>query len=294
MKNFRYLSPLSLEEVFALCQEYGMGTCLLAGGTDLLPRMKKGAIHPACLIDLKAIAHLNGIGPDDHGGLRIGALTSISALAQNPLIAQSYLLLAEAAESIGSPQVRNRGTIGGNLSNASPSADLAPPLLVLGACAHVIGPAGERVVPLNDFFLGPGRTVLNAGEILTAVQVPPFPSSSGGIYLKFSRREGMDLAIVGVACLVSLDREGRCTRARIALGAVAPVPLRATKAEESMAGKGFGAESIAEVSRIAADEAQPISDIRASAEYRREIIRVLVKRALEMSRERAAQGGRGA
>lgn len=249
----------------------------------MLVRLKNGEINPSCIIDLKGISQLKFIEYEDSLGLKIGALSPITDIEKNPNVLTHYRALAEAASSIGSVQIRNKGTIGGNLCNASPSADLAPPLIVMDATVRTFGKAGDRVFRLEDFFLDPGKTTLEGGEILTELQVPKLCSRSGTTYLKFSRRGGMDLGIVGIACLLVANRESFCELARIAMGAVAPKPIRAKEAETFLIGKRINNELIREVARIAAEEARPISDIRATANFRREIIEVLVQRAIRIS-----------
>jgi carbon-monoxide dehydrogenase medium subunit len=287
MKNFQYIVATNLDEAVALTEEFGgKNALLMAGGTDLLVRLRDGEIRPDCIIDLKGVSGLTYIEHDDNKGLRIGALSSIADVEKNPKLLSEYAALAEAASSIGSIQIRNKGTIGGNLCNASPSADMAPPLIVMGAKVRMVGKAGERVLNLEDFFLGPGGTMLRNDEILTEIEVPKPPPLSGAAYLKLGRRGGMDLAIAGVACLLVMDSKSRCERARIAMGAVAPTPLRAKEAEVLMTGEKIGGELVAEVAKKAAEEAKPISDVRATANYRREVIEVLVKRAIRESMSR--------
>ena len=284
MKNFQYIVATNLDEAVALMEEFGgKNALLMAGGTDLLVRLKDGEIKPDCIIDLKGISGLTYIDYEDHRGLRIGALSSIADVEKDPKLSSGYAALAEAASSIGSVQIRNKGTIGGNLCNASPSADMAPPLIVMSATVRIVGKAGERILNLEDFFLGPGGTVLRNGEILTEIEVPTPPPLSGAAYLKLGRRNGMDLAIAGVACLLVMDSKSRCERVRIAMGAVAPTPLRAKEAEALMTGEKIGDELVEQVAKKAAEEAKPISDVRATANYRREIIEVLVKRAIKES-----------
>ncbi len=267
---------------------------LLAGGTDLLVQMRRGRTHPEHLIDLKCIPGLQYVSTEDASTLKIGALSSLSYLEKALRTSPSYGILAEAAASIGSVQIRNKGTIGGNLCNASPSADMAPPLLTLDARVFINSPRGKKVLPLQDFFQAPGKTALARGEILTEIQIPIPPAPTAAAYLKLSRRQGMDLAIVGVACLLAFDSDFRCRQARIALGAVAPTPIRATRAEYATLGEKISDRLIEHVSRIAAEESKPISDLRASAEYRSEMIRVLVRRGFELSKRRwFALAGRG-
>ena len=294
MRDFQYSSPATRKEALALLEE-GQGKAYpLAGGTDLLVQMKRGRTHPAHLVDLKRIPGLRDIHPEESSVMRIGALAPLSQLEKSLRDSPTHGLLAEGAASIGSVQIRNQGTVGGNLCNASPSADMAPPLLVLDARAVLESIRGKRVVPLRDFFLDPGKTALVTGEILTEIQVPFPPARAGMAYLKLGRRRGMDLAIVGVACLLDVDPESRCRGARIALGAVAPTPIRASRAETALVGEKMSDRLFAEVSRMAAEEGRPISDLRASAEYRREMIRVLTRRCLDLSWERSGhRGGQG-
>ena len=287
MKDFRYSTPATLGEAMALLEEEGTKAFPLAGGTDLLVQMRRGRAQPDHLVDLKAIPGIRHVVEENSPMLKIGALSSLSSLGKSLSTFPTHRLIAEAAASIGSVQVRNKGTLGGNLCNASPSADMAPPLLVLDARVVIDSPRGRRTLPLQDFFQGPGKTVLARGEILREIQIPFPPAGAGAVYLKLSRRRGMDLAIVGVACLLSLDPESRVRRVHIALGAVAPTPIRAAKAEEALLGEKVSDRLIEEVSRVAVEESRPISDLRASAEYRREMIRVLVRRSLEISGERA-------
>jgi carbon-monoxide dehydrogenase medium subunit len=280
MKNFRYFSPNDFDEVLSLLEAFGDKAFMMAGGTDLLVRLKNGEIKPECVIDLKRISQLDHIDYDDRKGLRIGALSPIASVEKHPALIKHYKALAEAASSIGSAQIRNKGTIGGNLCNASPSADMAPPLIVMDAAVRTFGKGGERIISLDDFFLGPGKTALHKNEIMIEIQVPKLPPGAGATYLKYSRRGGLDLAIVGVACLLVANKDSYCQRARIAMSAVAPTPVRAKQAETLLIGRKIIDDLIREVAEVASEEAQPISDIRGSASYRKEIIKILVKRSL--------------
>lgn len=286
MKNFRYFSPKSLNEVYSLFEDFRQNIYIMSGGTDLLVRMKNKEINVDGIIDIKRIPHLNHIDDNDKLGLKIGACSSIADVEKNLRLLPQYAALMEAATSIGSVQIRNKGTIGGNLCSASPAADLAPPFIVLDSTVRIFGKAGERIVRLEDFFLGPGKTVLEEGEVLTEVQVPKIPPGGRSAYMKFSRRSGFDLAIVGVACFLVINDDSRCELARIAMGAVAPTPVRAKRAETLMAGEKMSDPLIEEVSKMAAEEAKPISDIRSSANFRREIVKILVNRCIRKSMER--------
>jgi len=289
VRNFRYLSPKSLNEALSLLEEGNeANTYIIAGGTDLLIRLKNGEINADSVIDLKAVPLLSDIKYDQRIGLRIGALSSIASIEKYPTFPLEYTALPEAASSIGSAQIRNRGTIGGNLCNASPSGDLAPALIVMDATVEISGEFGQKAVKLEGFFVAPGKTVLKNTEILTEILVPKPCPRSGSAYLKLGRRKGLDLAIVSVACLLAVKNDAYCEVARIALGAVGPTPLRARNAEALMIGKEIDDELIEKVARKAAEEARPISDIRATADYRKEIINVLVRRAINVSMRRVA------
>lgn len=284
MRRFEYLAPATLEEAISALSDHEGEAKVLAGGTDLLIYMKSGRVAPSYLVDIKRIPGLDRIAFDEAEGLRIGALTRLADVADHPIIRERFPMAAAGAESIGTIQVRNKGTIGGNLCNAAPSADMAPPIIAFGTAVKIVGPKGERTLPLDEFFLGPGRTVLGAGDILTEIIIPTPPERSGGVYLRIARRSAIDIAAVGVAAHLTLDGDGTtCRDVRIVLGAVAPIPLRAKDAEGLLNGKRLEAEIIAEAGRRAAEESKPISDVRSSAAYRREMVNVLTKRALEGS-----------
>ena len=281
LNEFRYIEPKSINEALNCLDRYADSARFLAGGTDLLVHMKEKIINPQCLINLKCIKGLDYIRTNENGELCIGALTTIRQLETSPLIHQNYFLLREAAGVLGSVQVRNRATAAGNLCNAAPSADLAPALLALDSRVRIVGLRGERIIPINDFFVGPGKTVLDK-EMLVEIIIPSLPENYLATYIKYSPRRAMDLAVVGVAVLISFDKQTkRVERARVALGAVAPTPFRAVRAEAFLSGKKVSADLPAEGARIAAEEARPISDIRGSAEYRREMIITHVRRALD-------------
>ena len=286
MKPFRYFAPLTLQEAFGLLSAYRGEARLLAGGTDLLVEMKEKRVVSPYVIDLKRIPGLNRIVLEPRL-LRIGALASIREVEVSPLVKAHAGLLADAAAVLGSLQVRNRGTIGGNLCHASPAADLAPPLIALEAKVKIQGPDAERVEDLEDFFTGSGCTAVKAGEILAEVEIPLPGPRTCGTYLKFSPRKAMDLAVAGVAVVIALSWPDRvCAKARIALGAVAPTPIRARQAEKRLEGKKIDGSLLEEAARIAASEARPISDLRGSAWFRQEMVKVLVKQAVEQTLHR--------
>jgi carbon-monoxide dehydrogenase medium subunit len=292
MKSFEYRKVSSLEEAFRLLQEYGEGAKMLAGGTDLFIKMRNMAFQPEILIDLKGIPGMDQVSYDPSVGLRIGALASIHLLETSPLLREKFGVIAQAAASLGSYQIRCRATLGGNICNASPAADMIPGLITLGAKAKIVNLSGERFLPLEEVFPGPGRTNFQPGEILTEVQVPALKEPTGCHYTKHSIRNAMDLAVVGVAVtLSSASPKDRFEKVRIALGAVGPVPMRALAAEGALRGQRMDEELISRAAFLASEEAQPVSDIRASAEYRREMVRVITQRALRKAWRQLTEGG---
>jgi carbon-monoxide dehydrogenase medium subunit len=292
MKPFRYFEPRTVAEALEILAREGDGAYPLAGGTDLLVRMKRGDLAPGGLVNLKRIAGLAGIEARAGGGIRIGALASIAAVEHSPLVSAGHRVLAEAAGVLGSPSIRNLGTLGGNIGRASPASDMAPSLMVLGARLLAEGPRGRREIGIGDFFKGPGATVLDPGELITSFILPGQTAGSGAAYERIGRREGMDCALVGVAVFMTLSEKDRGVKdVKVALAAVAPVPLRSGKAEEVLLSGSLTGERIGEAARAAADDCFPISDLRASGSYRQEMVRVLTSRALAKAL-RAAEGGR--
>ena len=277
--RFNYLEPATVEEAVSLLSKYDGKARAIAGGTDLLVQIRNKAIKPEYVVDIGYISGLDYINYDEKQGLRIGALTTIRAIEKSGKLRQVYPVISQAAGLLGSVAIRNMATIGGNLCNAAPSADTAPALIGLSARARIIGPGGERLVSLEDFFTGPGETVLKAGEMLLEIQVPVPPPDTKGMYLKHGR-SAVDLATVGVAVIMALESGGVCRDVKIVLGAVAPTPMRAKKAEEVLRGKKVEPALIEEAARVASGEAQPITDVRASAEYRREMVKVFTRRAI--------------
>jgi carbon-monoxide dehydrogenase medium subunit len=284
MKNFEYRKVSSLEEAFRLHQKYGAGAKILAGGTDLFIKMRNQTLHPEILIDLKGISGMDQVFYDPLAGLRIGALASIHNLETSPLLGEKFGLIAQGAASLGSYQIRCRATLGGNISNASPAADMVPGLISLDAKLKIDGPNGERILPLEDFFAGPGRANLGPGEILVEVDVPNPPAPIGFHYTKHSIRKAMDPALVGVAVAFSSDPgRKKCLDVKIALGAVGPIPFRANQAETCLRGQRVDEALVSRAAILASEEAQPISDIRATSGYRKEMVRVLTHRALKQA-----------
>ncbi len=288
MIRFEYLEPTNLQEVIAILTDRGSQAKVLAGGTDLLTLLKERTLKPHFVVNIKRLNGMEGIVHTPGKGLRIGALTTIRTLETSSLLKEKYPALAQAAHFLGSPQVRNLATIGGNLCNAAPSAETAPSLLSLSASARIAGPKGERTLPLKSFFSGPGATVLQEGELLTELLIPGPPPRMGSVYIKHCPRGSMDIAVVGVAVMVALSSvDGRVEECRIGLGAVGPTPFRAMKTEELLRGEKITKLLVREVAKKASEESSPISDIRGSAEYRRQMVRVLTARALLMALEKA-------
>ena len=278
LPRFKYLRPKSFEEALELLDKYGEQAKLLAGGTDLIVKMKDGVVKPKYVIDLSRLEELKFISKED-GVIKIGALTTLREIETSPIIRENVHVLSDAVEKMASWQIRNLGTIGGNLCNASPAADTAPPLLVLEAKLKLTSSEGERIVPIDQFFTGPGETVLRSNELLTEIQIPITLKNSGSAFLKLGRRAAYTLSIVSVAALVTV--EDRVFRdVRIALGSVAPTPIRARKTEDKFRGLPASEEVIKEKCSYVVEDISPISDVRASAEYRKEMSIVFTKRAL--------------
>ena len=292
MRRFDYFAPQSLEQAISILQDRGDGGKLLAGGTDLLVQMKEAGLHPPYVVSLRRLRELRGIAFDEGQGLRIGAMTTMAEIEQHPVVQRRYPVLADGARILGSVQTRNMATLGGNACNAAPSADTAPPLLVLGARADVAGPSGRRQVPLEGFFTGPSETILGRDDILVGFAIPTPEPLTGAYYERHTPRVEMDIAVVGVAALVTLERDRNLIReARIALGAVAPTPVRAPEAEASLAGQPPSEEAFERAAELAMSAARPISDVRGSAGFRRHLVGVMTARCLRQAAERARSQG---
>ncbi len=283
MRRFEYLEARTLRQAIRMLQQHGEKARIVAGSTDFLVRWRAGFWHPEYVVNIQRIPGMSRVTYSRRNGLRLGALVTIQTLEQHPAIRQHYPALAAAAASFAGVQVRNLATVGGNICNASPSGDMLPALLVYGAECRVSGPDGHRQVPLDELFTGPGRTVLEQDEVLTEISLPPPLANTGALYIKHSPRGAMDIATVGVAAAVTVDRSGVCTDAKIALGAVAPTPKRASAAEEMLRGQMLGAELLQEAAEQAMAEAAPIDDVRGTAGYRRAMVGVLARRTLEQS-----------
>lgn len=276
MKHFDYYKPRSLDEVWELKRKIP-NSRFIAGGTDLMVQIKNGELKPSALISLRSIPEFATIEVNE--STRIGALTTISNVITHPRLRHTYPLLVEAARKLGSVQIRNVATIGGNLCNCSPCADMALPLLVLDAKVRLKNPQKNRDIPLNEFFMGPGESCLASDEILADIFLEPPKEKTKGMFLKKGRLK-MDLAIASVAILLEMEGD-RCRKARIAAGSVAPVPLRLTKVETLLESEPLSQELVEEAQRLTVESVSPITDIRGTEEYRRQIIGVYVKRGLK-------------
>ncbi len=275
---YRYLRPKNLQEAVEQLGRYGEEAKILAGGTDLIPMIRDCLITPKTMIDISFLDELRYIR-EEGDMIKIGALTTHSEILKSPLINGKTGVLAKAEKVLGATQIRNRGTIGGNLCNASPAADTAPPLMVLNAKLKAISVEGERIIPIEEFFTGPRKNALKPNEILVEVQVSPEPEKSGSSFIKLGRRRALTLSVVSTAALIVMDGV-KCRDARIALGAVAPTPVRAKETEKLLINKELNGEVISSAAEKVVEEINPITDIRGSAEYRKEMSKVLTKRCL--------------
>jgi CO/xanthine dehydrogenase FAD-binding subunit len=287
MKPFAIHEPETIDQAVELLARLGSSARALAGGTDLLLERLHGSEPPEQLVSLAGVDGLAFI--EDGEALHIGAATTLTAIASSPIVRRRCGMLAEAVGMIGALQTRNLATLGGNLCNAVPSADSAPPLLAAEASVILVGPQGRRCLPLTEFFRGPRQTALQAGELMTEVIVPHPPHDSGATYRRHTTRKALDLAVVGVAAQLTFDpRHTTILAARIALGAVAPTPVRAEAAEQLLIGRRPDAESVTLAAEAATQAARPISDLRGSATYRMDILRSLTRRCLAEAARRAS------
>ena len=285
MRSFDFFEPTTIEEASSLLAQNDDEATILAGGTDLLIGLKDHIETPKSVISLAQIPGLDGIMYDENTGLSIGGMTKMRSIEQSSIIRNRYTALAEGASEVGSIQIRNLATLGGNICNASPAADTVAALLVFGAQVEIAGTDGKRTVPIRDFFLGPGESTLNRDEIVTGFICPPRPASSGSYYIKQKIREVMDLAFIGVAASLQLT-SGVVEDVKIGLAAVAPTPIRATDAEDILKGNPLTEAILNEAASAASAQASPISDLRCSADYREEMVRVLTKRTIQTSAAR--------
>ena len=288
--SFDYVRPESLDRAVGLLREHGERAKVLAGGQSLIPLMKLRLASPAVLIDLGRIPGLSML-KEDGEFLRIGAMTRHRDFEQTAMVRDRYPLLADVARVLGDPQVRNLGTIGGSIAHADPAGDWGAALLAFDAKVLARGPSGERTIPIDAFFKDTFTTALKAGEILTEVRLPKAGAHAGGAYTKLKRKTG-DFATVAAAAQVELDGGGKVMKVRIGLAAVGTTPIRTKHAEDHLKGKPADAAHLAAAAKLAAQEAKPTSDLRGSADYKRAMVEVFARRALERAVERAR--GRGA
>ncbi len=292
MQTFDYVAPRTIKTAVEALAARGRGK-VLAGGTDLLIGMKLGGTSPATVVDVKGLPGACDLEFNRTRGVAIGPAVTMRQAERSDRLWKTWTAIAEGASLVGSVQIRNRATLVGNLCNAAPSADSVPGLILHRATVRIAGPKGRRSVSAEKFLRGPGRTALKSGELVTAVVAKPPPARTGSAYARHTMREAMDIAVVGVGSLVTrAARTGVCEDVRIVLGAVGPTPIRALKAEALLKGEKPSEDLIEAAAEAAMKAARPISDVRASAEFRRDIVGVLTRRTLTTACERARQGGK--
>jgi len=284
---FEYLRPKTVPEAIALLKQHGDEAKILSGGQSLIPMMKLRLARPGYLIDINRISGLAYI-KEDGGFLKIGALTREAEIEASALVKSKYPLLLDTASAIADPQVRNLATVGGNLAHGDPANDHPATMIALGAQVVATGPKGERVIPIESFFISLFATALQQDEILTEIRIPIPPPRSGGAYFKLERKVG-DFATAAVAVQLTLDDKGAVQKAGIGLTNVGPTPLKARSAEDSLHGKKLDATTAAQAAQLAAKDAQPSSDLRGPADFKRGVIGELTKRALFRAAERAGR-----
>ena len=287
LPKFQYHDPATIAEACRMMAEIGGGVRPIAGGTDLVVSMRRGAVAPEHVLSLGRIKELCAISLSSRA-LTIGACCTVASLAESSVIASQWHALHEGALSLGSPLVRNLATAGGNLVTARPAADLPPPLMAYGARVTLESSQGQRFVSLDQFFLGPGQTVMKPAEILTSIVLETPPAFSGSSYIKLGTRRALEISIVSVACFLTLESPGgRIRSARIVLGAVAPVPIRAVNAEKTLIGEIPSQPLFTKAGEAAAGESKPIDDHRGTAGYRRDMVSVLTRKTVQAALERA-------
>ena len=278
MSEPEYRAPESLDEALRIKAQYGADARVIAGGTDLILRMRDGVLSPGMLLDLRHLS-LDTISVQA-GEIRIGAYVTHSQMMASAEVGAMLPALVEACKWFAGPPIRNRGTVAGNIVNASPAADLLPPLIAYDARIVLASSSGHRVLPLTDFFTGPGRTVLPPNEVLQEILVPRPPRLSAATFSKLGQRQSMAISIVNLSTRLTLDPAGRVSGARIVLGSVAPTVIRAAAAEALLIGAELSTERLGQAAQLASGEISPISDVRSSGHYRRRVTEVLVRRAL--------------
>jgi CO/xanthine dehydrogenase FAD-binding subunit len=285
MRRFDYAAPSSIKDACQLLASTP-GARPLAGGTDLIIQMKERGRNVPLLVSLRAIDELRSLSTN--GVLDAGAMVRCGELAWSDDVKKGWPIVVDGADLVGSVQIRHKATVGGNVCNAAPSADVVPALIALDATAHIGGPGGARELPLADVFKGPGQTALELGELLTRVAAARPGAGSGGAYLRHVPRREMDIAVVGVAIQLQLDADGRTVKdARVVLASVAPTPIRSAAAEQALIGQPVNEQTLTRAGEGAAADARPISDVRASADYRRELLKVYTRRVGQIAFQRA-------
>jgi aerobic carbon-monoxide dehydrogenase medium subunit len=287
--SFEYLRPKTVPEAFAMLQQHGDEAKILSGGQSLIPMMKLRLARPGVLVDINRISGLSYV-KEEGGYLKIGGLTREAELEASPLVRSKYPILFDTAHVIADPQVRNMATVGGNLAHGDPANDHPATMVTLGAQVIATGPKGERVIPIEDFFVSLFATALQHEEILTEVRIPVPVARSGGAYFKLERKVG-DFATAAVAAQLTLDEKGVCQSVGIGLTNVGPTPVKARKAEEFLRGKNPDESNIAQAAQLAADESTPSPDLRGPVEYKKGLVKELTKRALTRALERAGSRG---
>jgi CO/xanthine dehydrogenase FAD-binding subunit len=288
LEAIEYTAPKTIDEAVQAMASKGSRARALAGGTDILVQLRGGRRSADLIVDMKNIPELNQLSYNSQKGLVLGAATPCYRIYQDQAVASTYPGLIDSAALIGSIQIQGRASIGGNLCNSAPSADAIPSLIALGGVATIVGPNGAREVPVSDFCTGPGQNVLQPGEILVSIHLPPPQAHSGASYLRFIPRNEMDIAVAGVGSWVALDESGQnFVSARIALASVAPTPVFAREAGESLAGKPVSDEAIEEAAEKAMAAAKPISDMRGTIRQRVHLVGVLTRRTLNNAIKRA-------
>ena len=285
--SFEYLRPRTVPEAVAMLQQHGDEAKILSGGQSLIPMMKLRLARPGFLIDINRISGLSYV-KEEGGYLKIGGLTREAELEASPLVRSKYPILLDTAHVIADPQVRNMATVGGNLAHGDPANDHPATMVALGAQVIATGPEGERVIPIEDFFVSLFATALQHEEILTEIRIPVPPARSGGAYFKLERKVG-DFATVAVAAQLTLDEKGVCHKVGIGLTNVGPTPVKARKAEEFLRGKKPDESNIAQAAQLAADESTPSPDLRGPVEYKKGLVKELAKRALTRALGRAGK-----
>ena len=279
LPRFQFLEPETFEEVQRLAEKNKGDAVLMAGGTDLLVNFKRKVITAKVVISLEKINSLKQVHYSEAAGLTLGSMVTIAELAETPLIRQKFSLLAIAANKIGSPQIRNRATVGGNICTARPAGDTIGPLTAYGAEVQLILGKESRWEPISKFITGPGKTTKKDGEVLAAIRIKPFPANTGVSYIKYGVRKAMEIAMVSVTTALTFNGD-KCEKAAIVLGAVAPTFIRSTDAEASLISRKVTLADAEKAAGMAAGCCKPITDVRASAEYRRELVKVLTKRGI--------------